>query len=59
VQKVKSNKKGCEHVAKRAAKLVQDIWTQTNDIHAALPPEVLESVREIEKYVLPPSTGSS
>jgi hypothetical protein len=51
VQKVKSNKKGCEHVAKRSAKLVQDIWTQTNDIRAALPAEVLESVSEIEKYV--------
>jgi hypothetical protein len=51
VQKVKSNKKGCKHVAKRSAKLVQDIWTQTNDIRAALPAEVLESVSEIEKYV--------
>ncbi|KAJ7870432.1 hypothetical protein B0H13DRAFT_2669834 [Mycena leptocephala] len=48
-EKVKSNKKGCEHVAKRSAKLVQDIWTQTNDIRAALPAEVLESVSEIEK----------
>ncbi|KAJ7932131.1 hypothetical protein B0H13DRAFT_2263381 [Mycena leptocephala] len=48
-EKVKSNKKGCKHVAKRSAKLVQDIWTQTNDIRAALPAEVLESVSEIEK----------
>ncbi|KAF8123710.1 hypothetical protein K438DRAFT_1950498 [Mycena galopus ATCC 62051] len=48
-EKVKSNKKGCEHLAKRSAKLVQDIWTQMHDIRATLPAEVLESVSEIEK----------
>ncbi|KAF8177816.1 hypothetical protein K438DRAFT_1845331 [Mycena galopus ATCC 62051] len=48
-EKVKSNKKGCEHLAQRSAKLVQDIWTQTHDIRATLPGEVLESVSEIEK----------
>jgi hypothetical protein len=58
VQKAKSNKKGCEHIAKRSAQLVQDIWRQTKDFGVALPAEVLGSVVEIEKYVPAPYTYS-
>ncbi|KAJ7899654.1 hypothetical protein B0H13DRAFT_1883835 [Mycena leptocephala] len=47
VQKAKSNKKGCEHIAKRSAQLVQDIWRQTKDFDVALPAEVEESVVQI------------
>ncbi|KAJ7933008.1 hypothetical protein B0H13DRAFT_1856616 [Mycena leptocephala] len=49
VQNIKRNKKECEHVAKRSAKLVQDIWTQTRDFGVALPVEVEKSVVEIER----------
>jgi hypothetical protein len=56
VQKVKTNKKGCVHIAKRSAQLVQDIWRQTKDFDIALPAEVEESVAEIEKYAPAPST---
>ncbi|KAJ7929666.1 hypothetical protein B0H13DRAFT_2310302 [Mycena leptocephala] len=48
-ENVKRNKKECEHVAKRSAKLVQDIWTQTRDFGVALPVEVEKSVVEIER----------
>ncbi|KAJ7933010.1 hypothetical protein B0H13DRAFT_2307284 [Mycena leptocephala] len=50
-ENVKRNKKECEHVAKRSAKLVQDIWTQTRDFGVALPVEVEKSVVEIERYM--------
>lgn len=59
VQNVKRNKKECEHVAKRSAKLVQDIWTQTRDFGVALPVEVEKSVVEIERYVPAPPTYSA
>jgi hypothetical protein len=45
------NKKGCEHIAKRSAQLVQDIWRQTKDFGVVLPEEVERSVVSIEKYV--------
>jgi hypothetical protein len=45
------NKKGCEHIAKRSAQLVQDIWRQTKDFGVVLPEEVERSVVDIEKYV--------
>ncbi|KAJ6582418.1 hypothetical protein B0H19DRAFT_527491 [Mycena capillaripes] len=48
-EKIKSNKKGCEHIAQRSAQLVQDIWTQTKDFNVALPAEVGRSIAEIEK----------
>ncbi|KAJ7127073.1 hypothetical protein C8R44DRAFT_979770 [Mycena epipterygia] len=48
-EKVKSNKKGCEHIAKRSAQLVQDILRQTKDFDVALPVEVEKSVVQIEK----------
>ncbi|KAJ7800211.1 hypothetical protein B0H13DRAFT_2688436 [Mycena leptocephala] len=48
-ENVKRNKKECEHIAKRSAKLVQDIWTQTRDFSVALPVEVEKSVVEIER----------
>ncbi|KAJ7898045.1 hypothetical protein B0H13DRAFT_2275795 [Mycena leptocephala] len=51
-EKAKSNKKGCEHIAKRSAQLVQDIWRQTKDFGVALPAEVLGSVVEIEKLFI-------
>ncbi|KAJ7730205.1 hypothetical protein B0H14DRAFT_3899306 [Mycena olivaceomarginata] len=44
------NKKGCEHIAKRSAQLVQDIWRQTKDFGVVLPEEVERSVVDIEKY---------
>ncbi|KAJ6521846.1 hypothetical protein B0H19DRAFT_684550 [Mycena capillaripes] len=47
-EKVKSNKKGCEHIAHRSAQLVQDIWRQTKDFNIVLPAEVERSVAEIE-----------
>jgi hypothetical protein len=58
VQKAKSNKKGCEHIAKRSAQLVQDIWRQTKDFGVALPAEVEESVVQIGEYVPAPCTYS-
>ncbi|KAJ7193941.1 hypothetical protein GGX14DRAFT_587398 [Mycena pura] len=48
-EKIKSNKKGCEHIAKRSARLVQDIWAQTKDFDVALPAEVEQSIVEIKK----------
>ncbi|KAJ7794901.1 hypothetical protein B0H14DRAFT_3158904 [Mycena olivaceomarginata] len=42
------NKKGCEHIAKRSAQLVQDIWRQTKDFGVVLPEEVERSVVDIE-----------
>ncbi|KAJ7790762.1 hypothetical protein B0H14DRAFT_3161235 [Mycena olivaceomarginata] len=50
-EKTKSNKKGCEHIAKRSARLVQDIWGQTKNFDVALPAEVKQSVIQIEKLV--------
>ncbi|KAJ7272792.1 hypothetical protein C8J57DRAFT_259470 [Mycena rebaudengoi] len=47
--KVKSNKKGCEHIAERSARLVQDIWRQTRIFNVELPVEVDESVAEINR----------
>ncbi|KAJ7328922.1 hypothetical protein DFH08DRAFT_1084399 [Mycena albidolilacea] len=47
-QRAKSNKKACEHIAKRSAQLVQDIWRQTKDFGVVLPEEVERSVVEIE-----------
>ncbi|KAJ7899627.1 hypothetical protein B0H13DRAFT_2664284 [Mycena leptocephala] len=47
VIKAKSNRKGCEHIAKRSAQLVQDIWRQTKDFGVALPAEVEGSVVQI------------
>ncbi|KAJ6469857.1 hypothetical protein C8R45DRAFT_1166331 [Mycena sanguinolenta] len=46
-EKIKSNKAECEHLAERAAQIVQDIWRQTKDlnVHSA---EVERSVVEIE-----------
>ncbi|KAJ7636837.1 hypothetical protein FB45DRAFT_907456, partial [Roridomyces roridus] len=44
----KSNKKGCKHIAWRAARLVQDIWSQTTDVHTVLPGEVTQSILEIQ-----------
>ncbi|KAF7347335.1 hypothetical protein MVEN_01489000 [Mycena venus] len=49
IEKVKSNKKECEHIAERSAQLVQDIWRQTKDFDVALPAEVGKSVAQIEK----------
>ncbi|KAF7364908.1 hypothetical protein MVEN_00361300 [Mycena venus] len=48
-EKLKSNKKGCKHIAERSAQLVRDIWRQTKDFGVALPAEVEESVLQIEK----------
>ncbi|KAJ7025750.1 hypothetical protein C8F04DRAFT_1238977 [Mycena alexandri] len=50
-EKAKSNRKGCEHIAKRSAQLVQDIWGQTKDFNVALPAEVKESIVQIKKLV--------
>ncbi|KAJ7229678.1 hypothetical protein B0H12DRAFT_223279 [Mycena haematopus] len=50
-EKAKSNKKGCEHIGKRSAQLVQDIWGQTKDFDVAIPAEVKESIVQIEKLV--------
>ncbi|KAJ7856672.1 hypothetical protein B0H14DRAFT_3448296 [Mycena olivaceomarginata] len=47
-QRAKSNKKGCEHIARRSAQLVQDIWRQTKDFGVVLPEEVERSVVDIE-----------
>jgi hypothetical protein len=58
VQKVRSNKKGCEHIAERSAQLVYDIWRQTKDFDVTLPAEVEKSVAQIEKYVSAPFTYS-
>ncbi|KAJ7348166.1 hypothetical protein DFH08DRAFT_867505 [Mycena albidolilacea] len=48
-QQVKSNKKECDHIAKRSTQLVQDILRQTKDFDVALPAEVEESVVQIEE----------
>ncbi|KAF8207926.1 hypothetical protein K438DRAFT_2013312 [Mycena galopus ATCC 62051] len=48
-EKVKSNKKACERIAIRSAKLVEDIWGQTKDFSVVLPSEVQKSVVEIER----------
>ncbi|KAJ7348174.1 hypothetical protein DFH08DRAFT_1001787 [Mycena albidolilacea] len=48
-QQVKSNKKECDHIAKRSTQLVQDILRQTKDFNVALPAEVEESVVQIEE----------
>ncbi|KAF8178308.1 hypothetical protein K438DRAFT_1844312 [Mycena galopus ATCC 62051] len=48
-EKIKSNKKGCEHIVGRSAQIVQDIWRQTESFNVALPAEVMESVVQIEK----------
>ncbi|KAJ7328924.1 hypothetical protein DFH08DRAFT_317807 [Mycena albidolilacea] len=47
-QRAKSNKKACEHITKRSAQLVQDIWRQTKDFGVVLPEEVERSVVDIE-----------
>ncbi|KAJ7721818.1 hypothetical protein B0H14DRAFT_583135 [Mycena olivaceomarginata] len=47
-EKIKSNKRECEHLAERAAQIVQDIWRQTKDFNVVLPAEVERSVVEIE-----------
>ncbi|KAF7347326.1 hypothetical protein MVEN_01488100 [Mycena venus] len=49
IEKVKSNKKECEHIAKRSTQLVQDILRQTKNFGVALPAEVEESVVQIEE----------
>ncbi|KAF7347332.1 hypothetical protein MVEN_01488700 [Mycena venus] len=49
VEKVKSDKKECDHIAERSAQLVQDILRQTKEFGVALPAEVEESVVKIEK----------
>ncbi|KAJ7469828.1 hypothetical protein B0H11DRAFT_2043569 [Mycena galericulata] len=48
-EKVKSNKKECKRIAERSEQLVRDILRQTKDFDVALPPEVEESVDQIEK----------
>ncbi|KAJ7602893.1 hypothetical protein FB45DRAFT_964523 [Roridomyces roridus] len=50
-ENVRSNKKGCKHIATRAAQLVQDIWSQTKDLDIVLPSEVKESIRQIRKLL--------
>ncbi|KAJ7606667.1 hypothetical protein FB45DRAFT_949618 [Roridomyces roridus] len=50
-ENVRSNKKGCKHVATRAAQLVQDIWSQTKDLAIVLPSEAKESIRQIRRCV--------
>ncbi|KAJ7830110.1 hypothetical protein B0H13DRAFT_2115185 [Mycena leptocephala] len=47
-ERIKSNKRACEHLAERAAQIVQDIWRQTKDFNVVLPAEVESSVVEIE-----------
>ncbi|KAJ7191695.1 hypothetical protein GGX14DRAFT_481046 [Mycena pura] len=47
-EKIKSNKRECEHLAERSAQIVQDIWRQTKDFNVVLPAEVERSVVEIE-----------
>ncbi|KAJ6469863.1 hypothetical protein C8R45DRAFT_1078546 [Mycena sanguinolenta] len=47
-ERIKSNKAECEHLAERAAQIVQDIWRQTKDFNVELSPEVQRSVAEIE-----------
>ncbi|KAF8188790.1 hypothetical protein K438DRAFT_1833292 [Mycena galopus ATCC 62051] len=48
-EKLKSNKKGCAHIAERSAQIVEDIWRQTKNFDVALPAEVVQSVVQIEK----------
>ncbi|KAJ7616531.1 hypothetical protein FB45DRAFT_934424 [Roridomyces roridus] len=50
-EKTKSNRKGCAHIAKRSAQLVQDIHRQTKDFGIELPPEVQESVVELRRLL--------
>ncbi|KAJ6469838.1 hypothetical protein C8R45DRAFT_1104971 [Mycena sanguinolenta] len=47
-ERIKSNKAECEHLAERAAQIVQDIWRQTKDFNVELPAEVERSVVDIE-----------
>ncbi|KAJ6469867.1 hypothetical protein C8R45DRAFT_937506 [Mycena sanguinolenta] len=47
-ERIKSNKAECEHLAERAAQIVQDIWRQTKDFNVELPAELERSVVEIE-----------
>ncbi|KAF8178334.1 hypothetical protein K438DRAFT_2021971 [Mycena galopus ATCC 62051] len=48
-EKIKSNKKGCEHIVERSAQIVEGIWRQTKSFNVVLPAEVVESVVQIEK----------
>ncbi|KAJ7055683.1 hypothetical protein C8F01DRAFT_1258065 [Mycena amicta] len=48
-ERIKSNRKGCEHIAQRSAQLVEDLWRQVKDFDVELPAEVKGSVVEIEK----------
>jgi hypothetical protein len=48
-QKVKSNKKDCELLARRAARILDHILGSTGDCGSELPAEALESVNEIER----------
>ncbi|KAJ7052910.1 hypothetical protein C8F01DRAFT_1169234 [Mycena amicta] len=47
-ERIKSNTSECEHLAKRAAQIVQDIWRQTKDFNVELPTAVEESVVDVE-----------
>ncbi|KAJ6458528.1 hypothetical protein C8R45DRAFT_1183540 [Mycena sanguinolenta] len=47
-ERIKSNKAECEHLAERAAQIVQDIWRQTKDFDDELSAEVERGVVEIE-----------
>jgi hypothetical protein len=50
VQKVKSNKKDCEQLATRTARILEDVWGQTRD-YRELPVEALNSLLEINRSV--------
>ncbi|KAJ6469947.1 hypothetical protein C8R45DRAFT_426819 [Mycena sanguinolenta] len=52
IERIKSNKAECQHLAERAAQIVQDIWRQTKDFNVELPAEVERSVIEIETLFL-------
>ncbi|KAJ6467317.1 hypothetical protein C8R45DRAFT_1079283 [Mycena sanguinolenta] len=47
-ERIKLNKGECEHLAERAAQIVQDIWRQTKDFNVELSAEVERSVADIE-----------
>src|SRR4051794_29781274 len=51
LQKVKSNKKDCKQLARRAVETLHDIWRQTKDHGEDLPVEVQESIDNIERLV--------
>ncbi|KAJ6469883.1 hypothetical protein C8R45DRAFT_1078552 [Mycena sanguinolenta] len=51
-ERVGLNKAECEHLAERAAQIVQDIWRHTKDFNVELPAEVQRSVVEIETLFL-------